>query len=184
MAASVEKGLFEQWKDGLTRSAGPRADGRRDGWTDGCRDGARGAGQAWGCSPRCPRGPCFCRTAAGARGCCGRSRAEPAEFSPKYAMRNPITNPRGQQHPRLGARQQGRVFKPRCHLWEPRAGPGADLAPGEPGWKAAAIRGILMAGRHGGAVPNSHGHNKDSTGRGVRICAERKKKKKKKVFSP
>lgn len=28
-------------------------------------------------------------------------------------------------------------------------------------------------------MPNSHGHNKDSTGRGVRICAERKKKKKK-----
>lgn len=59
------------------------------------------------------------------RGCCGRSCAEPDEFSPKHAIKNPIMKPRGQQHPRLGAWQQGRALS---HLQVP-------LPPlGAPGW--------------------------------------------------
>jgi len=37
LAPSVEKSLFEQWKDGLTRQTGPRTDGQTDGGMDGGR---------------------------------------------------------------------------------------------------------------------------------------------------
>lgn len=168
-----------------------RTEGRMDRRTQGwCPWGWPGLGL----QPLVPPGTLLLQDGSGSkgmclqRGCCGRSCAEPDEFSPEHAMKKSHNEPAGTAAPQARCLAAGTCTQPPSSPAATSGSPGLGQALTLPrespagGGKAAAIRGILMAGRHGGAVPNSHGHNKDSTGRGVRICAERKKKKK--VLSP
>lgn len=122
-----------------------RTEGRRDGWTQGW------CPWAWpgpALQHPMPPGTLLLQDGSGSRGtclrrgCCGRSGAEPAEFSPKHATKDPVTNPLGQQHPRLGAWAAGTCTQPPSSPAAASGSPGLGQAltlprcrgPGEPGW--------------------------------------------------